>query len=73
MPPPTPPPPESNNAAKERWAAMDYDMKKTSFPPTNFEFSPKALAKPNVEFAKSRVQLVTIRDGPTSRSTENTE
>ena len=25
-PPPHPPPPESNNAAKERWAAMDYDM-----------------------------------------------
>ena len=66
MPPPTPP--GSNNAAKERWLAMDYDMtkvlkyrwQKPSFPPTNFEFSPKALAKPNVEFAKSRVQLVTI-------------
>ena len=24
--PPPHPPPESNNAAKERWAAMDYDM-----------------------------------------------
>ena len=61
---------------------MDYEMtyistlntaQKASFPPTNFEFSPKALAKPNVEFAKSRVQLVTYEMVRHHESTVNTE
>ena len=48
-----------NKDASCMWEGLANTLKAQTqaSPQTNFEFSPKALAKPNVEFAKSRVTI----------------